>query len=98
MFTSKIITEIIENLSEFSVWANSYNKLFKVDLHKPWNLLWYCYPKAPRPRCHPSERSGKCNAPTLRRPWRVDSATLSGDSKFAKPWSCQPLLRIERSQ
>ena len=49
MLTSKIITEIIENNSEFSVWANSYNKLFKVDLDKPWNYLWYCYQKARHP-------------------------------------------------
>ena len=45
MLTSKIITEIIENHSGISVWANSCSKLFEVDLGKPWNYLWYCYEK-----------------------------------------------------
>jgi len=39
----KRIKKIIENHSEFSVWANSRNKLFKVYLDQPWNYQWYCY-------------------------------------------------------
>jgi len=47
MLTSKVIIEIIEKHSEFPVLANICNKLFKVDLDKPWNCLWYCYQKPP---------------------------------------------------
>jgi len=63
MLTSKIITEIIENYSELSGCPNSCNKLFQVDLDKPWNYLWYCYEKAPPPPLHHFWKDRGANAP-----------------------------------
>jgi len=45
MLTSKILTEIIENHSEFSGCPNSSNNFFQIDLDKLRNYLWYCYEK-----------------------------------------------------
>jgi len=99
MLTSKIITEIIEKHSEFSVWVNSCNKLFKVDLDKSRNYLWYCYQKAPPP-LSPFWKVRREMPPLSRVPeefmvWHV--------VKSAQLWNlespeCQLLLlRIERS-
>jgi len=46
-------------------------KLFKVDLHKPWNYQWYCYEKAPPPPFLTYERAEgqhSRHASILRRP------------------------------
>jgi len=44
MLTSKIVTEILENHSEFSGCSKICN-CFKLIL-KLWNYLWYCYMKS----------------------------------------------------
>jgi len=67
MLTSKLVTEIIENHSEFYVCAVNF---FQVDLDKSWNYVWYCYARAPVPPLSKGrEGSTPCNAPPFRRPW-----------------------------
>ena len=84
------IREIIENHSEFSVWANSCNKLFKleVDLDKPWNYLWYCYQKAPPPLPPFWKVRGEVPPPScLPEKFMVcHFTTKCAAVKFAKPW------------
>jgi len=101
MLTSKIITKILENNSEFSVWWNSCNKLFKIYLDKPWNGLWYCYQKAHPPPVTPllKGKGGQC-------PRHVTLACVHGvtlrdevrSCEIGKALNAEPLLRIERLQ
>jgi len=75
MLTSKLITEIMENHSEFYVCANSFNKFVSSRSCKPRNYLWYCYVKGtcaplPHPPFKGQGRQCPLNALPFRRPWQ----------------------------